>query len=72
MNKNLMWLFLILAIVFVTTGDSLEFMPEPLQNASLASRKFVVGLWPSWLKSRNNNQRTEEALEKLESPGETE
>ncbi len=72
MNKNLIWLFVIVAIVFVTAGDSLEFMPEPLQNASLESRKFVVGLWPSWLKPKNTNQRTEEALEKLESPGKTE
>ncbi len=72
MNKNLIWLFVIVAIVFVTAGDSLEFMPEPLQNASLESRKFVVGLWPDWLKPKNTNQRTEEALENLEEPGKTE
>ncbi len=72
MNKNLIWLFIIIAIVFVTAGDSLEFIPEPVQNASLESRKFVVGLWPSWLKPKNTNERTEEALEKLENPGKTE
>ncbi|MGD1807219.1 hypothetical protein ACP6PL_17525 [Dapis sp. BLCC M126] len=72
MNKNLIWLFVIVAIVFVSAGDSLEFMPESLQNASLESRKFVVGLWPDWLKPKNTNERTEEALEKLEDPGKTE
>jgi len=72
MNKNLIWLFLIVAIVFVTAGDSLEFIPEPVQNASLESRKFVVGLWPSWLKPKNTNERTEEVLKKLETPGQTE
>ncbi len=72
MNKNLIWLFVIVAIVFVTTGDSLEFMPEPLQDASLESRKFVVGLWPDWLKGKNTNERTEKALDELENPGKTE
>ena len=72
MNKNLIWLFVIMAIVFVTAGDSMEFIPEPVQNASLESRKFVVGLWPSWLKPKNTNERTEEALDNLEGPGKTE
>ena len=66
MNKNLIWLFAIVAIVFVTAGDSFEFIPEPVQNASLQSRKFVVGLWPAWLKPKNTNERTEEAVDKLE------
>lgn len=72
MNKNLIWLFVILVIAFVTSGDSLEFMPEPVQNASLQSRKFVVGLWPEWLKPKDTNERTEEAVEKLENPGKKE
>lgn len=68
MNKNLVWLFVIVAIVFVTFGDSLEFIPEPIQNGSLESRKFIVRLWPNWLKPKNTNQRTEEAVENLEAP----
>lgn len=71
MNKNLIWFFVIIAIVFVTGGDSFEFMPEPMQNASLQSRKFIVGLWPEWLKAKNTNERTEEAVEQLENPGKT-
>ncbi|ABG53326.1 hypothetical protein Tery_4334 [Trichodesmium erythraeum IMS101] len=72
MNKNLILLFFIVAIVFVSFGDSLEFIPEPIQNASFKSRKFAVGLWPDWLKPKNRNERTEEALEKLENPDQTE
>ena len=72
MNKNLIWLFVIAVIVFVTFGDSLEFIPEPVQNGSLESRKFIVGLWPDWLRPKNTNQRTEEALENLDAPIKTE
>ncbi|MCL2923242.1 MAG: hypothetical protein MGF17_01055 [Trichodesmium sp. MAG_R04] len=72
MNKNLIWLFVIAVIVFVTFGDSLEFIPEPIQNGSLESRKFIFGLWPDWLKPQNINQRTEEAVENLEVPIKTE
>ena len=68
MNKNLIWLFVIAVIVFVTFGDSLEFIPEPVQNGSLESRKFIVGLWPDWLRPKNTNQRTEEAVENLDAP----
>ncbi|NES65834.1 MAG: hypothetical protein F6K24_11470 [Okeania sp. SIO2D1] len=67
MNKNLIWLFVIVSIVFVTGGDSLEFVPQPVQNASLQSRKFIVGLWPDWLKPKNTNERTEDAVKDLES-----
>ena len=72
MNKNLVWLFVIVARVFVTFGDSLEFIPEPIQNGSLESRKFILGLWPDWLKPKNTNQRTEEAVENLDNPVKTE
>ena len=72
MNKNLIWLFVIAVIVFVTFGDSLEFIPEPIQNGSLESRKFIVGLWPDWLRPKNTNQRTEEAVENLDAPIKTE
>ena len=72
MNKNLIWLFVIAVIVFVTFGDSLEFIPEPVQNGSLESRKFIVGLWPDWLRPKNTNQRTEEAVENLDAPIKTE
>ncbi|NEP45290.1 MULTISPECIES: hypothetical protein [Okeania] len=66
MNKNLIWLFVIVSIVFVTAGDSFEFVPQPVQNASLQSRKFIVGLWPDWLKPKNTNERTEDAVKDLE------
>lgn len=70
MNKNLIWLFALVALVFVTGGDSLEFLPKPVQNASLQSRKFVVGLWPDWLKPKNTNERTQEAVDDLENRSE--
>ncbi|NEP89458.1 MAG: hypothetical protein F6K18_22955 [Okeania sp. SIO2C2] len=66
MNKNLIWLFVIVSIVFVTAGDSFEFVPQPVQNASLQSRKFIVGLWPDWLRPKNTNERTEDAVKDLE------
>ncbi|NEQ72474.1 MAG: hypothetical protein F6K23_04935 [Okeania sp. SIO2C9] len=70
MNKNLIWLFVIVSIVFVTAGDSFEFVPQPIQSASLQSRKFIVGLWPGWLKPKNTNERTEDAVENLENRSE--
>ncbi|NES73767.1 MAG: hypothetical protein F6K24_55580 [Okeania sp. SIO2D1] len=70
MNKNLIWLFVIVSIVFVTAGDSFEFVPQPIQSASLQSRKFIVGLWPDWLKPKNTNERTEDAVENLENRSE--
>jgi hypothetical protein len=66
MNKNLIWLFVIVVIAFITVGDSFEFIPQPVQDASLQSRKFVVGLWPDWLRPKDTNERTEEAVEELE------
>ncbi|GGA29569.1 hypothetical protein [Okeania sp. KiyG1] len=66
MNKNLIWLFVIVSIVFVIAGDSFEFVPQPVQNASWQSRKFIVGLWPDWLKPKNTNERTEDAVKELE------
>ncbi|NEO58726.1 MAG: hypothetical protein F6K54_40255 [Okeania sp. SIO3B5] len=68
MNKNLIWLFVIVSVVFVIAGDSFEFVPQPVQNASLQSRKFIVGLWPDWLKPKNTNERTEDAVKDLENP----
>ena len=65
-KKNLFWLFVILVVAFIIAGDSLEFFPEPVQNASFKSREFVVGLWPDWLKPKDNNQRTEKAIEEVE------
>lgn len=71
MQNKLIWFFGILVVAFIIAGDSLDFMPEPVQNASFKSREFIVGLWPDWLKPKNTNQRTEEALEEVENPGAT-
>ena len=65
-QKKLIWFFAILAVAFIIAGDSLEFFPEPVQNASLKSREFIVGLWPDWLRPKDTNQRTEEAIEEVE------
>lgn len=64
--KKLIWSFIILATAFIIAGDSFEFVPEPMQNASLKSREFIVGLWPEWLKPKNTNERTEKAIEEVE------
>ena len=69
MNKNLIWLFVIVSIVFVTVGDSFEFVPQPVRDASLQSRKFIVGLRPDWLKPKNTNERTQKAVDAVENPG---
>lgn len=66
MNKNLIWLFVIVSVVFVIGGDSFEFVPQPVRSASLQSRNFIVGLWPDWLKPKNTNERTEDAVDNLE------
>ena len=65
-QKKLIWAFVILVVAFIIAGDSLEFFPEPVQNASLKSREFIVGLWPEWLKPKETNKRTEEAIEEVE------
>ena len=65
-QKNLIWAFVILAVAFIIAGDSIEIFPEPVQNASFKSREFVVGLWPDWLKPKDTNERTEEAIEEIE------
>jgi hypothetical protein len=65
-KKNLFWLLVILAAAFIIAGDKLEFFPEEVQDASFKSREFVVGLWPDWLRPKDNNQRTEKAIEEVE------
>ncbi len=64
--KKLIWSLIILVTAFIIAGDSFEFVPEPVQNASLKSREFVVGLWPKWLKPKQTNERTEKAIEEIE------
>lgn len=64
--KKIIWSLVFLAAAFIIVGDSLEFFPEPMQNASFKSREFIVGLWPEWLKPKETNQRTEKAIEEVE------
>jgi hypothetical protein len=65
-KKNFIPLFLLLAVLFILYGDSLTFLPQPVRNASLASRNFAAGLWPKWLRPKDVNEQRERDIEKLQ------
>jgi hypothetical protein len=65
-KKNFIPLLLLLAVLFIIYGDSLTFLPQPVRNVSVASRKFIVGLWPSWLKPRDFNEQRERDIDQLQ------
>ncbi len=60
------FIFFVLLIGFVIAGDSLTFLPQPVRNASLQSRTFVVGLLPKWLKPKDRDAAREDQIRKLE------
>ena len=60
------FIFFVLLIGFVIAGDSLAFLPQPVRNASLQSRTFVVGLFPKWLKPKDRDAAREDQIRKLE------
>jgi len=64
--KKMFFPLTVLFIIFVITGDRLTFLPYPVRNASYQSRTFVLGLWPDWLKPKDQNQQREQEIEKLQ------
>lgn len=68
-KKLLGILFLLLVAIFITSGDQYEFIPEPAREASVKSRKFIVGLWPDWLRRRDFDAQREKEIEQLEKQG---
>ncbi|UNU26049.1 hypothetical protein D0A37_21535 [Microcoleus vaginatus HSN003] len=65
-KKNLIPLLLLLVALFTLYGDTLTFLPKPVRDSSVASRKFFVGLWPDWLRPRDFNEKRQEDIEKLQ------
>jgi hypothetical protein len=65
-KKNVIPLLLLFVALFILYGHTLAFLPKPIRDASLTSQKFVVGLWPSWLKPRDMNQQRQQDIDKLQ------
>ena len=65
-KKNLIPLLLLFIALFTLYGDTLTFLPKPVRDTSVASRKFFVGLWPKWLRPRDNNEQRQRQIDKLE------
>lgn len=65
-KKNLIPLLILFIALFTLYGDTLKFLPKPVRDTSVASRKFFVGLWPKWLRPRDTNEQRERQIEKLE------
>lgn len=65
-KKNLIPLLLLFIALFTIYGDTLTFLPKPVRDTSVASRKFFVGLWPKWLRPRDTNEQRQRQIDKLE------
>jgi hypothetical protein len=65
-KKNFIPVLILFVTLFIIYGDSLTFLPKPVRDASLTSRKFVVGLWPSWVKPRDMNQQRQRDIDQLQ------
>ncbi|MEG4088955.1 hypothetical protein [Microcoleus sp. Pol12B4] len=65
-KKNLIPLLLLFAALFTLYGDTLTFLPKPVRDSSVASRKFFVGLWPDWLRPRDFNEKRQQDIDKLQ------
>ena len=65
-KKNLIPLLILFIALFTLYGDTLTFLPKPVRDTSVASRKFFVGLWPKWLRPRDNNEQKQRQIDKLE------
>ncbi len=64
-KKLLGILFLLALATFITSGDTYEFLPQSMQNASVTTREFLVSLWPEWLKPKDRDSQREQELEQL-------
>lgn len=63
--KKLLLPMIVLLIVFITVGDQYKFLPDSARTASYKARVFVIGLWPDWLKPKNQNEQREQEIEQL-------
>ncbi len=61
--------FLLLVAIFITSGDTYEFLPDSAREASFKSREFIVGLWPDWLRPKDRDSQRERELEQLQKGG---
>ena len=66
MIKQLLRILFVLAVItFITSGDTWEFLPKPMQEASTTTREFFVSLWPEWLKPKDVDAEREKEIEQL-------
>ena len=65
-KKNIIPIVLLFVALFTLYGDSLTFLPKPIRDTSVASRKFFVGLWPSWVRPRDLNEEREKQIDELQ------
>ena len=70
-NKGNFTLLIIFLLIFIGFGDS--FLPKPLNNASFQTRttinNFILGMFPTWRPKVNPQQRTEKAIEEMQTDG---
>lgn len=65
-RRQLLGIFLLLVVaIFITSGDTFEFLPKSAREASRQSREFIVGLWPDWLKPIDLDSEREKELDQL-------
>ncbi|MDJ0676856.1 MAG: hypothetical protein QNJ36_16005 [Calothrix sp. MO_167.B42] len=62
---------MIFLLIFIGFGDN--FLPKPLNNASFHTRttinNFIVGMFPTWEPKVKPHQRTEKAVEEIQTDG---
>ena len=64
--RNLLKILFVLAVAtFITSGDTFEFLPQPMRDASVTTREFLVSLWPDWLRPKDRDAGREKELEQL-------
>lgn len=64
--QKLIFPVVVVTILFISAGDKLGFLPEPVKNASRQSRSFVMGLLPDWVEPTDRNSEREQQIEQLE------
>ncbi len=65
-RRQLLGIFVLLLVaIFITSGDTFEFLPKSARDASRQSREFIVGLWPDWLKPIDRDSEREKELEEF-------
>jgi hypothetical protein len=64
-KKLLGILFLLALATFITSGDTFEFLPPSMREASVTTREFLISLWPQWLKPQDWDAEREKDIEQL-------